>query len=312
MIVFLNGKFVPEKQAVVSVFDRGFLYGDALFETLLVTGGRPFLWPEHLRRLQQGVDALKLSLPFSHDELLAFAAQLIQRNQMPEAMLRLTLSRGVTPRGYSPRHAANPAVVMTLHPTPVLDPARPPRWRLITSSLRLPANDPLARFKTANKLRHVLARAQADNAGADDALLLNTDGHLAEAASANLFWVKNKVVRTPPLSAGPLPGVTRRLVLDLCQKLNIPARETLARPGALRQADGVFLTLASLGIVEVLSLDGNKMRRSPLTRKLYTAYRALLRASESTLPGNASVLGGRAGSPLPADFDSHLPGFVAP
>ena len=225
------------------------------------------------------MDALKLSLPYSHDELLAFAAQLIRRNQMTEAMLRLTLSRGVTPRGYSPRHAANPAVVMTLHPAPVLDPARPPRWRLITSTLRLPANDPLARFKTANKLRHVLAHAEADDAGADDALLLNTDGHLAEAASANLFWVKNKVVRTPPLSAGPLPGVTRRLVLELCQKLNIPARETRARPGALRQAGGVFLTLASLGIVEVESLDGNKMRRSPLTRKLYTAYRALLRTT---------------------------------
>src|ERR1039458_1395352 len=148
MIVFLNGKFVPEEQASVSVFDRGFLYGDALWETLLVTGGRPFLWPEHLRRLQQGADFLKLSLPCSHEELRAFAAQLIQRNQMPEAMLRLTLSRGVAARGYSPRHAANPALVLTLHPAPVLDPAPPPRWRLITSSLRLPASDPLARFKT--------------------------------------------------------------------------------------------------------------------------------------------------------------------
>lgn len=279
MIVFLNGKFVPEEQAAVSVFDRGFLFGDALWETLLVTGGRPFRWPEHLRRLQQGVDALKLSLPYSRDQLLAFAAQLIERNQMPEAVLRLTLSRGVAARGYSPRHATNPAVVMTLHPAPLIDPAQPPRWRLITSSLRLPANDPLARFKTANKLRHVLARAEADDAGADDALFLNTNGRLAEAASANLFWVKNKVVRTPPLSAGPLPGVTRRLVLQLCQKMKIPARQTLARPGALRQADGVFLTLTSFGIVEVESLDGKKTRRSPLTRKLHAAYRALLRAA---------------------------------
>ncbi len=246
MMVFLNGKFVPPAKAVVSVFDRGFLYGDALWETMLVTGGRPFRWPEHLRRLQHGVDALKLSLPYSHDELRAFAAQLIRRNQMPEAMLRLTLSRGVAARGYSPRHATHPAVVMTLLPAPAVPPAKPPRWRLITSSLRLPANDPLARFKTANKLRHVLARAEADEAGAGDALLLNSNGHLAEAASANLFWVKNKVVHTPPLAAGPLPGVTRRLVLELCQKMKIPARETLARPGALLRADGVFLTLSLL------------------------------------------------------------------
>ncbi len=91
MIVFLNGKFVPEDQALVSVFDRGFLFGDALWETLLVTGGRPFRWPEHLRRLQQGAAVLQLALPYSPEELLAFAAQLIQRNRKPEAMLRLTL-----------------------------------------------------------------------------------------------------------------------------------------------------------------------------------------------------------------------------
>jgi aminodeoxychorismate lyase len=279
MIVFLNGKFVPEAQAVVSVFDRGFLFGDAVWEALLVTGGRPFRWPEHLRRLQQGVDLLKLALPYTHDELFAFAAQLIERNHKPEAMLRLTLSRGITPRGYSPRHARNPAVVISLHPAPVVDPARPPRWRLITSSWRIPANDPLARFKTANKLHHILARAEADDAGAGDALLLNTNGHLAEGTSSNLFWVKNKVVHTPPLPAGPLPGVTRSLVLELCQKMKIPARETLARPSALLQADGVFLTMTSFGLVEVASLDGKKTRRSPLTRKLHTAYRALLRAA---------------------------------
>lgn len=277
MIVFLNGQFVPEEQAVVSVFDRGFLFGDALWESLLVTGGRPFLWPQHLRRFQRGVDALKLALPCSRDQLLAFAAQLIQRNQMPEAILRLTLSRGITARGYSPRHARRPAVVMTLHPAPVIDPAAPARWRVITSTLRLPANDPLARFKTANKLRHVLARAEADAAGANDALLLNTNGHLAETTSANLFWVKNNVVHTPPLSAGPLPGVTRSLVLQLCRKMKIPVRQTLVRPAALRPADGIFLTLTSYGIIELESLDGKTTRLSPITRHLHTAYRALLR-----------------------------------
>jgi aminodeoxychorismate lyase len=279
MIVFLNGQFVPEEQAVVSVFDRGFLFGDALWESLLVTGGRPFLWPQHLRRFQQGVDALQLALPYSHDQLLAFAAQLIQRNRMPEAILRLTLSRGITARGYSPRRARRPAVVMTLHPAPVIDPVAPARWSVITSTLRLPANDPLVRFKTANKLRHVLARAEADAPGANDALLLNTNGHLAETTSANLFWVKNKVVHTPPLSAGPLPGVTRRLVLQLCRKMKIPVRQTLARPAALRHADGIFLTLTSYGIVEVESLDGKETRRSSLTRHLHAAYRSMLRAA---------------------------------
>lgn len=279
MVVFLNGKFVPEEKALVSVFDRGFLYGDGLFEAILVRHGTPIFWQEHLRRFQMGIEALKLGLPYSFDDLQKFAIKLIERNGMPDAILRLTISRGITAPGYSPKNARNPAVVMNLRPAPPPPPPRraPPRWNVIISSFRLPANDPLARFKTANKLHHVMARAEADDAGADDALLLNTDGHLAEGTSSNIFWVKNKTVWTPSLPAGPLPGVTRSLVLDLCKKMKIPARETLARPGILLQADGVFLTLTSRGIVEVESVDGKTTRRSPLTRQLHAAYLNLLR-----------------------------------
>jgi aminodeoxychorismate lyase len=277
MLVFLNGKFVPEAKAVVSVFDRGFLFGDALFETILVIRGQPFRWTEHLRRFQKGVDFLRLDLPYSLEELRTFANQLIVRNRMPYALLRLTLSRGITAPGYSPKNARSPAVVMTLRPSPPLTLRQPPLWRVITSSVRLPANNPLALFKTGNKLHQVLARAEADAAGADDALLLNTNGHLAEGTSSNIFWIKNNVVWTPALPVGPLPGITRALVLDLCQKMKIPARETEARPAVLHQADGVFLTMTSPGIVEVKSVDGKKTRCSPLTRQLRTAYYALLR-----------------------------------
>jgi aminodeoxychorismate lyase len=279
MIVFLNGRFVPEEQAVISIFDRGFLYGDALFEAMLVTGGRPFRWEEHIQRLEQGVKVLKLALPSTPGELRVIAAQLIERNECPEAILRLSLSRGITARGYSPRNATNPVLAMTLHPAPKVNPLKPACWRVITSSFRLAANDPLARFKTANKLHHVLARAEADEANAEEALLLNTDGHLAESTTGNIFWVKNKEVHTPALPAGPLPGVTRGLVLGLCRELKIPAREILARPRALHQADGVFLTMTSQGVVQVESLDGARIPRSPLTRKLHAAYWALLRAA---------------------------------
>src|SRR5271170_3417429 len=195
MIVFLNGRFVPEDRAVVSVFDRGFLYGDALFEGLLVTRGQPFRWGEHMERLQRGVDFLKLTVPFSYVELLRHALRLVQRNKMPECILRLSITRGITERGYSPKDATRPAVVMTLHPLPVI--TKMPRWRVITASFRLPANDPLTSFKTANKLPQVLARAQADAAHAQEAILLNTDGRLAEGTTSNLFWIKNGVVCTP-------------------------------------------------------------------------------------------------------------------
>jgi aminodeoxychorismate lyase len=277
MIVFLNGQFVPEDRALVSVFDRGFLYGDALFEGILITRGRPFRWREHMERLQRGVDFLKLTLPFSHDELLARALELAQRNRLPECILRLNLTRGITARGYSPRNASRPAVVMTLHPAPVIK--KMPRWRVITSSFRLPANDPLASFKTANKLTQVLARAEADAASAQEAILLNTNGRLAEGTTSNLFWIKDEVVFTPALPDGALPGVTRAVALDLCVKLSIKCKEKKAAPGELREADGAFLTMTSMGVVEMESLDGRKLKRSPLVRKLWAGYRNLLQTS---------------------------------
>jgi branched-chain amino acid aminotransferase len=276
MIVFLNGEFVPEEKAVISVFDRGFLFGDGLFEAMLVRRGKIFRWEQHIERFRRGVDFLKLTVPFSTDELFQFSMQLIQRNRMPEALLRLNLSRGITARGYSPKNAVRPAVVLSLHPAPVLDSKRPPRWRLVTSSYCLPADDPLTSIKTTNKLPEVMARAEADAAGAHDAILLNPRGHIAEGTSCNIFWVRENIVCTTPLPSGALPGVTRAAIIELCVKMNISWREQNAKPADLHRAQGVFLTNTSMGVVEVESLDGRKLRRSPLVKKLWAAYRALL------------------------------------
>ena len=152
MTVFLNGQFVAEEQAVVSVFDRSFLYGDGLFETLRVVRGLPLHWKEHLGRLRRGADFLRIRLPFAEQELRGFATELFRRHGLMDAVLRITVSRGVGLRGYSRKGADAPSVVMTLHPPPFLDPANPPRWRLKTASLRVAPNDPLAQVKTANKL----------------------------------------------------------------------------------------------------------------------------------------------------------------
>src|SRR5215472_16973761 len=190
MVVFLNGEFVPEKDAVISVFDRSFLYGDGLFETMRVVQGRPFRWAEHMERLERGASFAGIRIPFAEASLRKFAEELIAKNQVPEALLRLTLSRGVGVRGYSPKGAEQPTIVMSLHEFLPVDPENPPGWRLITSSFRLPADEALAQFKTCNKLPQILARAEADAAGADEALLSNTEGHVVEASSSNLFWVE--------------------------------------------------------------------------------------------------------------------------
>jgi len=273
MIVFLNGQFVPEEQAVVSVFDRGFLYGDGLFETMRVYRGRPFLWEEHMRRLKHGAELLKIRIPFSLDELRRQTDRLVEQNKMPESLLRLSLSRGVGPRGYSPQGADNPSLVMALHAAPVIDPANPPRWRVITSSVRLPAGELLAQVKTCNKLPQIIARTEADGAGAQEALLLNTDGEIAEASSSNLFWIERGVVCTPPLSSGALPGVTRDLVLDLCRKLGLDNLEAGIAPGGLKQAEGAFLSLTSWEIVEITRVDDEVLGQSPLVGKIREAYR---------------------------------------
>jgi len=278
MIVFLNGTFVPEEQALVSVFDRSFLYGDGLFEAVRVAAGKPFRWEQHMQRLQRGAQFLRISLPLPPEALREAATELLSRNGVADALLRITLSRGIGLRGYSPKGADQPTLVMSSHPVPPFDPLNPARWRLITASFRLPANESLAEFKTCNKLPQVLARAEADAAGADEALLLNTDGFIVEGASSNLFWIDDHAVYTSPLASGVLAGVTRATVFEICRGLGWAVREASVTPDELRRSQAVFLSLSSIGIAQILSLDGHSLGQSPLLPTLRTAYWDLVRA----------------------------------
>jgi len=278
MTVFLNGQFVPEEQAVVSVFDRGFLYGDGLYEALRICNGKPFRWAKHLERFNRGAAFLKIRVPFKADELREQALELVRLNRMPEALLRILLSRGIGPRGFSPKGASNPALVMTLHPAPDTNVKPLPAWRVISASSRLPANEPLSLFKNCNRLPQILAKAEADAAGADEALLLNTSGEIVEASASNLFWIRDNVVCTPPLTSGILAGVTRLIVFEICRKLGVPTRETGIAPKELREAQGVFLSLSSWGIIEVVSLDQHDLERSPLVKRIQSDYETVLRS----------------------------------
>lgn len=278
MMVLLNGKFVPEEQAVVSVFDRGFLYGDGLFETIRVSNGRLFRWPQHLARLQRGADFLKFRLPHPGDQLATWAQELAHANGLSDCLLRLNLSRGTGPRGYSPRGADSPTLVMTTHPLAEANPQKPPIWSIMTSSVRLPAGDPLANFKTSNKLAQILARSEADALGANEALLINTNGHVVEASGSNLFWIQRQRICTPSIGAGILPGVTREVVFEIARNLGYEIVEAEIAPPQLKEAEGIFLSVTSAGIIECDRLDGAALTRSPLSGKLQTAYRELLTA----------------------------------
>jgi aminodeoxychorismate lyase len=269
MTCFVNGRFVSAEDAVISPLDRGFLYGDGLFETLRVYEGIPFLWPEHWQRLVQGLAFLKITNRWSSQELFGVIVELLTRNVMKEGLCRITVSRGCGSRGYSPKGANEPTLVITLHPLA----GRPEGLRLHTSTFQLPSQDALSLYKTSNKLRQVLARAEADEAGADEALLCNSTGQLVEASSANLFWVRKEQVYTAPVLKEILPGVTRAHVLRLCARLGIPVVECAAFPHELFEADGVFLTSSALEISPAISLDGRVLRRSPLCERLQSIYR---------------------------------------
>lgn len=278
----VNGQYVPEAEARISIFDRSFLYGDGLFETVRVYRGRPFAWAAHWDRLQTGADRMALRLPMSAAETWNQALDLVRRNSESEALLRLHVSRGVGRRGYSPAGAEQPNWILSTHPAQPQDPAEPTRWRLCTSSWRLPTADPLTSVKSANKLLQVLAKAEAEARDCDEALLLNSTQHVVEGTSSNLFWVDQGVLCTPPLSTGALPGVTRAKVLDLARELGIATEERKIRSRQLLAADGVFLTLSSLELVPALRLDGQALPESPLTRQLHEAYQAATRSADDS------------------------------
>ena len=150
MIVFLNGHFLPESDAVVPLNDRGFLLGDGLFETLRVSHGRPFRMAQHLERLVRGAQFMQIRLPYPPKELLQIADHLIAKNNLTEATLRVTLTRGPGERGYSTKGADRPTLAMTAQPLPPQPPDEPVQWSLITSSFRIPASDALSSFKTTS------------------------------------------------------------------------------------------------------------------------------------------------------------------
>ncbi|MEN9677877.1 MAG: branched-chain-amino-acid transaminase [Verrucomicrobiota bacterium] len=271
-VVWIDGRLVPATEATVSIFDRSFLYGDGLFETVRIHRSTPLHWDRHLHRLREGAKALRLQIPYSDAEITDTAQAMIRRQSATEAILRLTLSRGIGRRGYSIRGAHQPRLIITVHALPDVPPDAAEGWKLATSEYRLPARDPLTRFKTANKLIQVMARAEAEDAGADEALLLDTDGHLAETASGNLFWIADGVVWTPPLSTGALAGVTRSVVLELAPRLGLQSGEKLQGLPTLLRTDGVFVTQSSRGIISVTQVDGTPVAASPIIVRLREAY----------------------------------------
>ncbi|MGB0582096.1 MAG: aminotransferase class IV [Limisphaerales bacterium] len=272
MRIVFNGQLCEEEEARVSVFDRSFCYGDGLFETFRIHNGRAFRLTDHLDRLRVSADALGFVIPFTADNIEDHIDALVSECEMPEAMARINLSRGIGRRGYSPRGVNTPSYVMALHSAPDINAGRPIAWRMKTSSYRLNPSDPLLSHKTASRLTNVLAKAEAEENGYDDAFFINLEGNVAEATCANVFWFEGNVVCTPPLSSGGLPGITRQAIFEICRDRGLNTEEKDLPLERLHVIDGAFLTLSSLGVIEISRVDQTILPIHETTRALHRAW----------------------------------------
>ena len=273
-IASLNGQMLRLDEVRISWNDRGFLYGDGLFATIRVHSGRPFLWEWHLTRFMDGATALRIPLHQTPDSLANITHELIKRHDGPESILRITLTRGVGERGYGISSVEEPTLLITQHPLPTA-PTKP--LSLVTTAARIAVDDPLTKVKSANKLGSILAKGEAAARGADDGLILNSDGNITETSSANIFWVEDGALRTPPISDGALPGITRRLVIELAPALGRTVREESVVPGRLQQAKAVFVTSTATGVVAVGQVDGTALGTHPIVGQLLDAHKVELK-----------------------------------
>lgn len=271
-IVYLNGELLPLSEAKVSVLDRGFLYGDGLFETIRVYRGKPFLFEAHLARLFQGAKRIKLKLGLSRRELRQAIEHLLKANQLLEAVLRLTVTRGLGEVGrLSFSLDAQPTVTIVARP---FKPYPEKFYRQGVKVIVLPdQRSRLCSLKSLNFLPNLLARQEAEKKKAFEALFVDEKGYLAEGTVSNIFAVFGGKLLTPPVELGLLPGVTRALVLKLARENGIICREEKFTLSAFEKAEEVFLTNTTIEIMPVTRI--NQLKLGPVgdvTRFLHEKY----------------------------------------
>lgn len=284
MTIWMNGKLVTPADARVSVYDHGLLYGDGLFEGLRVANRRVFRLELHLARLAQGALLVGLDLPGGVEGIRAAVTAAVAAHGDTSGYARLVVTRGEGLLGVDPTSCARPTVFCIVDRLSLFPPEkRATGVDLVTARVRRPPLDVLdPRIKSLNYLNNALAKLEARRRDADDALLLNARGTIAEAAVANVFALRQGELCTPPLTDGALDGVTRRTVLELARGLGIPARGASLGHYELVSADEVFLTGTGAGLVPVRAVDGLSTGRSvrPVFERLSAAYQA--RVDEDT------------------------------
>lgn len=278
LIIYLNGEFVPEEQAKVSVFDHGFLYGDGVFEGIRAYNGIVFRLKEHVDRIFASAKTVGLEIPLTKQEMIDAIVETVRRNNLRDAYIRPVVSRGPGDLGLDPAKCSRPTVVIiastiSIYPQELYEKG----MEVMITSTRKNRPDVLSpRVKSLNYLSNIMAKIELSRAGIPEGIMLNTEGYVAEATADNIFIVKNGTVITPPPYLGLLEGVTRNAVLELADKLGIPKAEQVFTPHDLYNADECFLTGTAAEVVPVVKVDGRVVgtgQPGPITKKLNAAFR---------------------------------------
>ncbi|MDR2463186.1 MAG: branched-chain-amino-acid transaminase [Verrucomicrobiales bacterium] len=288
MKIYIDGKFHNKEDAKISVFDHGLLYGDGVFEGIRAYNGRVFRLREHIVRLFDSAKAIMLSIPLTMTEVEEVVLETCRQNNLSDAYIRLVVTRGIGDLGLNPIKCPKATIFciatgITIYPDAVYEQG----LKLITAATqRISQNSLSSAIKSLNYLNQILVRLEGNLAGADELIVLNHEGYVAECSADNIFVLRGNKLTTPPISAGALGGITRQTVMELAPQIGMLINETNLTRYDLWTADEIFLTGTAVEVVPVRELDGRVIgsgKIGPCTRKFIDAYRNLTRCSGTTI-----------------------------
>ena len=280
--IYVDGKYYPKEEAKISVFDHGFLYGDGVFEGIRAYNGRVFKLKEHIDRLYNGARGIMINVPLTKEEMTEVVLETLRRNQLQDAYIRLVISRGAGDLGLDPKKCSKPTVVciadkIVLYPEELYEKG----MEIITAATR--RNRPEGvnpQMKSLNYLNNIMAKLEANLAGAPEALLLNNEDYVAECTGDNIFIVKNGVLITPPPYVGILVGITRNAIIEAAERLGIKVEEKVFTRYEVFTADECFLSGTAADAVPVVKVDGRPIadgKPGPITKQIIKEFKELIK-----------------------------------
>ena len=278
MVVYLDGKYVDSTEAKVSVFDHGLLYGDGVFEGIRLYSGNVYRLDDHLERLEQSCKAIMLDVPLARAAMAEAVCETCRQNKLTSGYIRLVITRGVGDLGLSPWLCEKPTLFIiaskvSLYPQEHYDNG----LSIVTAPTRRIAPDALPpTIKSLNYLNNILAKIEARQAGALEAIMLNAQGYVAECTADNIFVIHKGEILTPAASAGALKGITRATIFDIAKELGIPMREADLTRHDVWCADECFLTGTGAEVIPVVKLDSRVIgngKPGPVTGRVLVSFR---------------------------------------